>query len=153
MDLVVFVVFACRIFGKPALQATLSVFGLCGSCVVLVWADLWFLVTCGSCVGGSVVFGNSWQGHKCPSHVVFGCGLALDADAVDCASTCPRGRCVRLRVHLPAGLCGSVVLRVHLPSKQMPMLARRDCASTCPQGLRVRSTSCGFWLWSCPRCR
>ena len=32
---------------KPALQAALRVFGLCGSCVVLVWADLWFLVTCG----------------------------------------------------------------------------------------------------------
>ena len=44
---VVFVVFACRIFGKTALQATLRVFGLCGSCVVLVWVDLWFLVTCG----------------------------------------------------------------------------------------------------------
>ena len=32
---------------KPALQATLRVFGLCGSFVVLVWVVLWFLVTCG----------------------------------------------------------------------------------------------------------
>ena len=43
MDLVVFVVLACRIFVKPALQATLRIFGLCGSCVVLVWVVLWFL--------------------------------------------------------------------------------------------------------------
>ncbi len=34
-------------FVKPAIQATLRVFGLCGSCVVLVWVVLWFLVTCG----------------------------------------------------------------------------------------------------------
>lgn len=34
-------------FVKPALQATLRVFGLCGSRVVLVWVVLWFLVTCG----------------------------------------------------------------------------------------------------------
>ena len=47
MVLVVFVVLACRILVKPALQAALRVFGLCGSFVVLVWADLWFLVTCG----------------------------------------------------------------------------------------------------------
>ena len=39
MVFVVFVVFVCRIFGKPALQATLRVFGLCGSCVDLVWID------------------------------------------------------------------------------------------------------------------
>ena len=39
MVFVVFVVFVCRIFGKPALQATLRVFGLCGSCVALVWID------------------------------------------------------------------------------------------------------------------
>ena len=39
----VFVVLACRIFGKPALQATLRIFGLCGSCVVLVSVVLWFL--------------------------------------------------------------------------------------------------------------
>ena len=45
MVFVVFVVLACRIFGKPALQATLRIFGLCGSCVVLVW----FL--CGSFCG------------------------------------------------------------------------------------------------------
>ena len=43
MVFVVFVVFVCRIFGKPALQATFRVFGLCGSCVVLVWVVLWFL--------------------------------------------------------------------------------------------------------------
>ena len=34
-------------FIKPAIQATLRVFGLCGSRVVLVWVVLWFLVTCG----------------------------------------------------------------------------------------------------------
>lgn len=32
---------------KPALQAVLRVLGLCGSRVVIVWLDLWFLVTCG----------------------------------------------------------------------------------------------------------
>ena len=47
MVLVVFVVLACQILRKPALQAVLRVFGLCGSCVVLVWVVLWFLVTCG----------------------------------------------------------------------------------------------------------
>lgn len=34
-------------FVKPALQAALLVFCLCGSRVVLVWVVLWFLVTCG----------------------------------------------------------------------------------------------------------
>ena len=47
MVFVVFVVLVCQILCKPALQATLRVFGLCGSCVVLVWVVLWFLVTCG----------------------------------------------------------------------------------------------------------
>ena len=85
----VFVVFACRTFMKPALQATLRVFGLCGSCVVLVWSALWFLVMCGFWL---------WS--------------------------CPRCRCSRLRVHLPAGLCGSVVLRVHLPAWLARPIAR-----------------------------
>lgn len=47
MDLVDLVVLARRMFVKPALQAVLRVFGLCGSRVVLVWVVLWFLVTCG----------------------------------------------------------------------------------------------------------
>ena len=39
---------------------------------------------------------------------------------------------VVLRVHLPAGLCGSVVLpSMVLPSMPMPTVARRYCASTC----------------------
>ena len=43
MDLVVFVVLVCQILRKPALQATLRVFGLCGSCVDHVWSALRFL--------------------------------------------------------------------------------------------------------------
>ena len=66
-------------FVKPALQATLRVFGLCGSRVVLVWADLWFLVTCGFLL---------WSAR--PIHLLWflwiGC-LALDADADGCASS------------------------------------------------------------------
>ena len=65
---------------KPALQATLRVFGLCGSCVVLVWVVLWFLVTCGFWLWSArpiVLMWFLWVG-----------GLALDA------------RCRRLRVLL-----------------------------------------------------
>ena len=107
MVFVVFVVLACRILGKPALQAVLRVFGLCGSCVVLVWADLWFLVTCGFWVlsarpfalCGSVVL---------PSIPMLASGLARPLARMDCASTCPR--------------CS-------MPMIARP-LARRDCAST-----------------------
>ena len=76
MVFVVFVVLACRILGKPALQAVLRVFGLCGSCVVLVWADWWFLVTCGFCV----------QSVR-PIHIMWFLwigGLVLDFDADGC---------------------------------------------------------------------
>lgn len=69
--------------------------------------SLWIL--CGSCVVSFVVFGHVWflavvlrsmlmQSIARPlvdglcGSVVFGCGLALDADAVDCAPV--------LRVHL-----------------------------------------------------
>ena len=69
---------------KPALQATLRVFGLCGSFVVLVWVVLWFLVTCGF-----------WLLSARPIHIMWFlwvCGLAIDADADadadDCASFC-----------------------------------------------------------------
>ena len=53
-------------------------------------------------------------------------GLALDADACQgsCASTCPQGLRVRLRVHLPAGLCGSVVLQSMPMPMPMPSVAR-----------------------------
>lgn len=67
-------------FVKPALQATLRVFGLCGSRVVLVWVGLWFLVTCGFLLWSArpiVLMWFLWVG-----------GLVLDA------------RCRRLRVHL-----------------------------------------------------
>lgn len=80
MVFVVFVVFARRMFVKPALQATLRVFGLCGSRVVLVWVGLWFLVTCGFLLWSArpiVLMWFLWVG-----------GLVLDA------------RCRRLRVHL-----------------------------------------------------
>ena len=80
MVLVVFVVLACRMLIKPALQATLRVFGLCGSCVVLVWVVLWFLVTCGFWLWSArptVLMWFLWVG-----------GLALDADSDDCASSC-----------------------------------------------------------------
>lgn len=80
MVFVVFVVFLDRIIVKQALQAVLRVFGLCGSCVVLVWVVLWFLVTCGFWLWSArpiVLMWFLWVG-----------GLALDADADDCASTC-----------------------------------------------------------------
>lgn len=67
-------------FVKPALQAVLRVFGLCGSCVVLVWVDLWFLVTCGFWLWSArpiVLLWFLWVG-----------GIALDA------------RCRQLRVLL-----------------------------------------------------
>ena len=65
---------------KPALQATLRVFGLCGSFVVLVWVVLWFLVTCGFWLWSArpiVLMWFLWVG-----------GLALDAESDDCASSC-----------------------------------------------------------------
>ena len=79
MVLVVFVVFVDRIIVKLALQATLRVFGLCGSCVVLVWADLWFLVTCGFCVWSARPIQLMW--------FLWIGGLALDVDADGCASS------------------------------------------------------------------
>ena len=90
----VFVVFACRIFMKPALQATLRVFGLCGSCVVLVWSALWFLVMCGFWL---------WSCPRCRCsrlrvHLAKGF-----VDLWSCASTCPRCRCSRLRALLSMG--------------------------------------------------
>ena len=76
----VFVDLACQTLRKPALQATLRVFGLCGSFVVLVWVVLWFLVTCG------------FLDLVCASdraHVVLWIGgLASMLDADDCASLC-----------------------------------------------------------------
>ena len=142
----VFVVFACRIFGKTALQATLRVFGLCGSCVVLVWADLWFLVTCG--FFGSVVLPSMLMPtvarRDCASDCASSCslwfgGLALDAEADGCASTCPqvfvdRWSCPRCR-------CLPVVLRVHLPAG-----IARPLGS--PTAKRSRS-NCKRWL-GCP---
>lgn len=77
MVFVVFVVFVDRIIVKPALQAVLLVFGLCGSFVVLVWVVLWFLVTCGFWLWSArpiVLMWFLWVG-----------GLALDSDADDCA--------------------------------------------------------------------
>lgn len=76
MVFVVFVVLACQTLGEPALQATLRVFGLCGSFVVLVWADLWFLVTCGF-----------WVWSARPIHLMWFLwigGLVLDFDADGC---------------------------------------------------------------------
>ena len=99
MDLVVFVVFVDRYIVKVALQAVLRVFGLCGSCVVLVWVVLWFLVTCGF-----------WLWSACPIHLMWFLrigGLALDA------------RCLCLRVHLFASMLDAdgcpQVLRANLP--------------------------------------
>lgn len=120
-------------FVKPALQATLRVFGLCGSHVVLVWVVLWFLVTCGFWLCSARPIVLTW--------FLWVGGLAPDA------------RCRRLRVrscscgfgsrvivsileivdkdiNVPGyhgnwtcGFCGSVVL----PS----MLDAGGCASSC----------------------
>lgn len=90
-------------FVKPALQAVLRVFGLCGSRVVLVWVVLWFLVTCG------------FLALVCASdraHVIFvGRWSCLDAD--DCASTWRRS----------LWICGSVVL----PALMRVLLLFVDC--------------------------
>ena len=84
-------------------------------CAFLVFVDLvWFL--CGQLCG-------FW------SCVVFGCGLALDADADGCASTC------RWALWISCGSCvGRFVVFGHV--------------WFFGSGLRVRSCSCGFWLWS-----
>lgn len=90
-------------FVKPALQAVLRVFGLCGSRVVLVWVVLWFLVTCGFWLWSAhpiVLMWFLWVG-----------GLALDAD--DCASTWRRS----------LWFCGSVVL----PALMRVLLLFVDC--------------------------
>ena len=78
-----------------ALQATLRVFGLCGSRVVLVWVVLWFLdrlwflaLVCAS-DRAHVVFVGRWS---CPR-----CSM-LDA------------RCSMPTIARPLALCGSVVL-------------------------------------------
>lgn len=91
-------------FVKPALQATLRVFGLCGSRVVLVWVGLWFLVTCGFWLWPARPIVLMW-------FLWFG-GLALDAEADGCASDL---------THVV--FCGSAVL----PS----MLDADGCASSC----------------------
>ena len=127
---------------KPALQAALRVFGLCGSCVVLVWFVLWFLVPCGFWFWSArpiVLMWFLWVG-----------GLALDAR---CSMLDARCRRLRVRscscgflsrvivsileivdkdINVPGyhgngtcGFCGSVVL----PS--MPMLDADGCASSC----------------------
>ena len=75
-------VFACRIFGKTALQATFRIFGLCGSFVVLVWVVLWFLVTCGFLVCSARPFA------LCGSVVLPSMpGLARPLARRDCASS------------------------------------------------------------------
>ena len=94
MDLVVFVVLVCQILGKPALQAVLRVFGICGSRVVLVWVVLWFLVTCGFldlvCASdrAHVVFGSGLRVRSCSCGFCGSVVLPLMLDAGDCASTC-----------------------------------------------------------------
>ena len=96
-------------FVKPALQAVLLVFGLCGSFVVLVWVVLWFLVTCGFWLWSArpiVLMWFLWVG-----------GLALDSDADDCAFdrahvvfmgrwSC--SRCSMPTVARPLALCGLI---------------------------------------------
>ena len=121
---------------KPALQAVLRVFALCGSCVDLVWADLWFLVMCGF-----------WVWSARPIHLLWFLwigGLALDADADGCAYSC-RWRLwicglARPLARLDAdGLCGSVVL----PSMPMPTVARPLARGLCALcGLLKRFAYC-----------
>lgn len=85
-------------FVKPALQATLRVFGLCGSRVVLVWVGLWFLVTCGFWLWSARPIVLTW--------FLWVGGLVLDA------------RCRRLRVLL------LFVGRWSCPRCSMPAVAR-----------------------------
>lgn len=80
--------------GKPALQATLRFLGPCGSCVVLVWVGLWFLVTCGFWLWSARPIHLMWflwiGGHARPL-VEGSCGFVV-------LWSCPR--CRRLRVLL-----------------------------------------------------
>lgn len=103
-------------FVKPALQAVLSVFGLCGSHVVLVWVGLWFLVTCGFLLWSArpiVLMWFLWVG-----------GLVLDA------------RCRRLRVHL------LFVGRWSCPRCSMPEVARPLALFGLLKRFAHRPTSC-----------
>ena len=114
MVFVVFVVLACRIFGKPALQATLRIFGLCGSCVVLVW----FL--CGSFCGFWIDCGF-WLWSARPIVLMWFLwlgGLAIDADG--CASYCSLwflwlGGLARIDAR-PLALCGLLKRFAHRPN-------------------------------------
>lgn len=81
---------------KPALQAALRVFGLCGSCVVLVWSDLWFLVTCGF-----------WLWSARPIHILW----FLWIGGLACLDARPLAIDAR-RLMLARDLCGFVVLFV-----------------------------------------
>ena len=163
------------------------------SCGLVVLCSLWF--------GGLAI---DAEADDCASFcsLWFG-GLALDADACQwsCASTCPQGLRVRstscgfggsmvlpsmpmpmlmlmLMIARPLveGLCGSVVLRVHLPAgiarplgeglcgsvvlPSIPMLAsglarplaRRDCASTWRRSLWFFAEVVVFCLRRLPRC-
>ena len=107
-------------FVKPALQATLRVFGLCGSRVVLVWVVLWFLVTCVFlalvCASdrAHVVFLGRWSCPRC-SMPTIACpivlmwflwvgGLVLDA------------RCSMPTGARPIALCGLLKRFAHRPT-------------------------------------
>lgn len=93
MDLVDLVDLACQILRKPALQATLRVFGLCGSCVDHVWSALRFLVMCGRLCG----FWVGGLARPLARRSLWIGGLALDGLALDAdADGCPQV----LRVHL-----------------------------------------------------
>lgn len=83
---------------KPALQATLRVFGLCGSRVVLVWVVLWFLVPCGFWLWSArpiVLMWFLWVG-----------GLASMLDA----------RCSMPTIARPIALCGLLKRFAHRPT-------------------------------------
>lgn len=133
----VFVVLACRILWKPALQATLRVFGLCGSFVVLVWVVLWFLVSCG--------FGSGLRVRSCSCGF---CGSVVCASTLRILRICPQVRRKSRTKH-----CA-----------QMPMIARfcllshkqvtRKLPASCQPQCRCRPLARGHVvMWSCsPRC-
>lgn len=114
-------VFACRMLCKPALQATLRVFGLCGSRVVLVWVVLWFLVTCGFWL---------WSAHPIVLMWFLWVGglrvhLPRFPPADDCASTLRILRiCPQVARKLPASML--------MPASSLVFFeARWSCASSC----------------------
>ena len=115
---------------KPALQATLRVFGLCGSHVVLVWVVLWFLVTCGFWLWSARPIVLMW-------FLLVG-GLAIDA------------RCRRLRVRsCSCGFLSRVIVSIfEIADKDINVPGYHGDGTCClafDADADDCASSCSFW--------